>query len=231
VTGSRVPADHPLELVIFDAEGVIVDTEGAWDLAQRDLLARRGRVYDRETVKPLLTGRSGAEGARILVEHFHLDDDPGALETERRELVHQHLAEEVHFIPGFERFHAAVATRFRTCVATAMNLELLANVDRRLDLSGRFDGHLFRLDRPELRAKPHPDLFLHAATSMGVAPDRCLVLEDAPLGIEAARRAGMRTIGLATTYRRDALLAADRVVAGYAELDAADLEAVGSAEV
>jgi beta-phosphoglucomutase-like phosphatase (HAD superfamily) len=54
------------------------------------------------------------------------------------------------------------------------------------------------------------------------------------LGIEAAQRAGMRTVGLATTYRRDALLAADRVVAGYAELDPADpadLEAVGSAEV
>jgi beta-phosphoglucomutase len=221
----------PLELVIFDAEGVIVDTEGAWDLAQRDLLARRGHVYDRETIKPLLTGRSGAEGARILVEHFQLDDDPGAVETERRELVRQHLVEDVRFIPGFERFHAAVGTRYRTCVATAMDLDLLESVDRRLGLTERFGGHLFRLDRPELRAKPYPDLFLHAAASMGVAPARCLVIEDAPLGIEAAQRAGMRTVGLATTYRPDALRAADRVVTSYAELDPVTLADLGAAEV
>jgi beta-phosphoglucomutase len=222
---------HPLELVIFDAEGVVVDTEDAWDLAQRDLLARRGRVYDRETIKPLLTGRSGAEGARVIVDHFHLDDDPRALEVERRELVHQHLADGVRFIPGFERFHAAVAARYRTCVATAMDLELLASVDRRLGLSGRFDGHIFRLDRPGLRSKPHPDLFLHAAASMGVAPSACLVIEDSPFGIVAAERAGMRTVGLATTYRPDALVAADRVVTGYDELDPAALDRVGSAEV
>ncbi|HKL77186.1 MAG TPA: HAD-IA family hydrolase, partial [Gammaproteobacteria bacterium] len=68
------------------------------------------------------------------------------------------------------------------------------------------------------RGKPHPDLFLAAANGLNSAPEHCLVIEDAPHGIEAARRAGMRCYGLATTYDSEKLCLADRIFDDFADI-------------
>jgi beta-phosphoglucomutase len=213
-----------LEVVIFDAEGVVVDTEGAWDLAQEELLARRGLAYERDTLKPLLTGRSSMEGARLLVERFGLPDSPETIEAERRELVYKYLSSGVRFVDGFLDFYAEVKLLYRTCVATAMDLRVLRIVDGWLGLSSMFENNVVALDQPGIRAKPEPDLFLLAAARMQASPGSCMAIEDSPYGIESAHRAGMWVVGLATTYPASALRAANHIIAGYGELDPANLE-------
>lgn len=213
-----------LEAVIFDAEGVVVDTEGAWDLAQEELLARRGLVYDRDMLKPLLTGRSSMDGACLIAQLYGLAEPPEAIEVERRELVKAHLSSGVKYIDGFLDFYSVVNAMYRTGLATAMDVELLLLVDEELGLSSLFQGNVFSLDQLGIRAKPDPDLFLLAAESLGVNADACLVIEDAPYGVESARRAGMWVIGMATTYPAELLRDADLVVTGYDELSPADLQ-------
>ncbi len=208
-----------IDTIIFDAEGVVIDTESIWDLGQQEFLQRRGCHYDRERIKPLLTGRSLIEGVAVMQREYGFGGDLGALAQERLEIIKELFAREIRFIEGFPEFFDHVREEYRTCIATAMAPALLRSVDRRLGLSQLFHGQIFSLDDVDQRAKPDPALFLYAAAQLGSRPEQCLVIEDAPLGIEAAKNAGMKCIGLATTYKKHKLRAADLVVNAYAEID------------
>lgn len=208
-----------IDTIIFDAEGVVIDTEDLWDQAQRELLDRRGIRYDRARLKPMLTGRSSLEGARVICDVLDLDEDPEKLARERTEIMQGIVRGDIEFIEGFIPFFNDVRHRFKTCLATAMDPALLETADRTLGLSDLFDGHVVTLKDVGWVGKPAPDLFLEAARRVDAEPGECLVIEDAPHGIEAARRAGMRSVGLATTYLPEQLRGADQVCATFDEID------------
>ncbi len=210
-----------IRAVLFDAEGVVLDTEALWDEAQRELLGRRGLNYDRAAIKPLLTGRSLLDGTRVLCDALGLADDPEALARERREIMERLLPGRIRFVDGFEAFHGRLRQLCATGLATAMDPPLFHAADRALDLRAHFGGVVVTVDDVGGAGKPAPDLFVEAARRLGVPPDTCLVIEDAPLGIEAARRAGMRVVGLATTHEPERLSAANRVCGSFAEVEQA----------
>lgn len=217
--------DRAIDTIIFDCEGVIIDSESVWDHGQEEFLRRRGKVYDRARTKHLLTGRTLAEGVLVMQEQYGFGGDPDELARERIEIVQELFATEVQFIPGFPEFYETVRKDYRTCIATAMTRELLTLVDRRLGFSTLFDGHVYTLADVGFRSKPDPALFLYAAEKLGSQPETCLVIEDAPHGIEAARRAGMASIGLATTYEPDKLAGADLVVESFSDIELPRLQA------
>lgn len=224
ISRCRLDVLPPLEwamitAIIFDAEGVVIDSEGLWDCGQREFLRRRGVSYEREALKPLLTGRSLVDGVRVMQERYGFPGDLHTLARERLAIVKELFATGVSWIKGFEEFYARVCGRYRTALATALDPDLFAVVDHRLHLSELFQGQVFFLTDVGGVAKPDPALFLHAASILQTAPAQCLVIEDAPLGIEAARRAGMRCVALTTTYDRSCLLHADVVIEDYAQLD------------
>ncbi len=206
------------DTIIFDAEGVVIDTEPMWDKAQEEFLRRRGATYDRDKLKHLLSGRSALEGMEITKTECGISGDTQLLAEERMELVRQQLEEHVGFIAGFMEFFQRVQPAYKTCIATAMAEELLRIADRRLGLSDLFGGKIFLLAAVGFRSKPNPDLFLHGASRLGSKPETCIVIEDAPHGVEAARRAGMRCIAITTTYDRRKLSGAERVVDSFAEI-------------
>ena len=122
----------------------------------------------------------------------------------------------------FPQFFEQVSGSFKTCIATSMDPELLAIADARLGLSALFGGRIFTTAAVPGRGKPAPDLFLHAATDLHSEPGVCIVIEDAPSGLEAAAAAGMYAIGLASTFDAK-LLHADLVIESFHELDVACL--------
>ncbi|MGA2800783.1 MAG: HAD family phosphatase [Verrucomicrobiota bacterium] len=211
-----------INTIIFDAEGVVVDTEKAWDKAQVEFLRRRGIVYERNKIKHLLSGKSQVEAIEILKAECGLTGNVQSLITERMALVKRLLEEHVEFVAGFREFFQRVQPAYRTCIATAMPEDLLAIVDGRLGLSGLFGGRIYSLIDVDHRSKPNPDVFLHAAGRLGAKPENCLVIEDAPHGVEAAKRAGMKCIALTTTYDRQILSNADTVVDSFAQIEPAD---------
>lgn len=212
--------------IIFDCEGVIIDSEAIWDQGQEEFLRRRDLVYDRARTKPLLTGRSLAEGVLLMQQQYGFQGDVEAQARERQEIVRSLFAQEVQYIDGFlDFFEQQVRGRYETCIATAMVEDLFHIVDQRLGLSKLFKGRVYFLSDVGGRSKPNPDLFLFAAAQLGATPETCLVIEDAPHGLEAARRAGMKSIGLATTYEKDLLLGATQVVNSFHEIDLAAIAA------
>jgi HAD superfamily hydrolase (TIGR01509 family) len=125
----------------------------------------------------------------------------------------------VEFVPGFREFFRKVRATHKTCIATAMPEDLLAIVDTRLGLSVLFDGRIYSLTDVGQRSKPKPDLFLYAARRLAARPGNCVVIEDAPPGVEAARRAGMKCIALTTTYCRRKLSKVDIIVDSFKQID------------
>ena len=213
-----------IDAVIFDAEGVVVvDTEKTWDRAQDEFLSRHGLHYDREKTKHLLSGRSQAEAIDVMKAECGLVGDTQSLIRERLDLVRRHLEEQVDFVPGFCDFYQKIRPALKTCLATAMPEDLLEIVDARLGLSKLFAGRIYSLIHVGQRSKPDPDLFLYAAGRLAAGPENCVVIEDAPHGVEAARRAGMKCIALTTTYDRRKLRQADVVVDGFEQIDLATL--------
>jgi beta-phosphoglucomutase-like phosphatase (HAD superfamily) len=206
------------DTITFDGEGVVIDSEPIWDHSQREFLRRRGIAYDRETVKPLLAGRSLESGAALLQQKFGFPGDPTVLGRERMEIVRQAFESEIEFVPGFAEFYEHVSSHFKTCMATVMSSELLDIVTRKLHLDALFGSRIFSPDRHNLPSKPAPDLFLYAAAQLGSKPGCCIVIEDSPNGLEAASRAGMFSIGIATTFSAEKLTAADMIVHSFAEI-------------
>lgn len=213
-----------IDTIIFDAEGVVVDTEGVWDKGQEEFLRRRGCVYDRARIKPLLTGRSLIDGVRVLQNEYGFDGDLQEQADERAEIVRGLFATEVGFIEGFLDFFESIRGEYKTCIATAMDPNLLWPLCHRLGLDELFADRIYTLDDVGYRSKPDPDLFLLAASELGSDTARCLVIEDAPHGIEAAHRAGMLCLALTTTYEADELSKADFVFPGFSDIDLQNLE-------
>jgi beta-phosphoglucomutase len=209
-----------IEAILFDCDGVVLDSETVWDRCETEFLRRRGIAFDVARTKPLITGLGQRAGVLLLQEQYGVEGDPDALVAERLEIIRRLFEREVRFTAGFPEFYEEkVRGRYATCIATSMPEELFAVADRRLGISRFFDGRVYFPTHVGGRAKPAPDIFLYAAAQLGVPPERCLVIEDSPRGIEAARRAGMAVIGLATTHERELLGEADRVVASFAEIE------------
>lgn len=213
--------DSP-EAILFDCDGVVLDSEIIWDRCEAEFLRRRGIEFDAARTKPLITGLGQTASVLLLQEQYGVPGDPEELVAERLGIIRGLFEEAVRFTPGFENFfEEKVRGRFKTCIATSMPEELFDVADRRLGLRRFFGEHVYFPSHVGGRAKPAPDLFLYAAAQLATPPDRCLVIEDSPRGIEAGKRAGMTVIGLATTHEQELLREADQVVGSFEEIGAA----------
>jgi len=207
-----------IEAIIFDADGVILDSEKLWDKGQEEFLKRRGFRYDRDKLKHLMTSTSPAEGVLVMQKHYGFTGDPGLLARERIEIVRGLFETELSLMPGFLDFFNSIKSTYKTCIATSLDQELLSIADRRLGLSGFFGPNIFTIAQVGHKGKPDPAIFLYAAQQVGSRPEQCLVIEDSPYGITAAKRAGMKCIGLATTYGSEMLAEADAVVQSFGQI-------------
>jgi len=208
-----------IEAIIFDAEGVVVDTEILWDKSQDRLLGRRGLQYDRDYLKPKMAGQTLLQGAELMVEYYRLDESAEAIEQERKDLIHDLFEHEIHFIYGFQGFiNKLNGAPIKKSIATAMSKSLMVKVEKKLHLKQFFGEHVYYIEDVDNKSKPEPDVFLYAAKKLGVDPTRCIVIEDAPHGIEAAKRAGMYSVGLVTTFSDDLLKEADFIAPDFNKL-------------
>ena len=205
---------------IFDIDGTIIDSMPfhlrSWD----EFLSRRGMPAVGEDFFRRTAGRSGVEMMRDFFGPLS-DEDAHAMVREKETIYRELYAPEFHEIAGFTVFaRAAKAAGVRLACATAGDPENIAFAVEGLQMQGFFDTTVGAHD--VARGKPEPDMFLLAARRMGVEPIRCLVFEDAPLGIEGARRAGMRAVAIASTVPAHELGAPDHVIAGAPDFTTLD---------
>lgn len=204
---------------IFDLDGVLLDTEPLYTTATAEVAARFGKVYD-WSVKRDCIGRGTLEAARIIVESLGLPLTPEALVRERDRRLIELLARASE-IPGAEAFTRALAARgVPLAIATSTEAALYAiKAAPHRSWLEIFAAAVCGDDPRVARAKPAPDIFLAAAQDLGAPPASCVVFEDSPFGVEAARAAGMQVIALPDPAMDRARYAgADAVVAGFAEI-------------
>lgn len=183
------------DLVIFDNDGVLVDSEGHANQILADLLNRSGwgANMSREKSMALFLGRSLAAIRQLIEARLG-----HALPDDFEERYHARLFEvfdtELTAVPGVE--DALEQIGVPTCVASSGTHVRIRRALAATGLLPRFEGRIFSAE-DVTRGKPAPDLFLHAARCMGVAPSRCAIVEDSPLGVDAANAAGMVAFGFA----------------------------------
>ncbi|MER9016814.1 HAD family hydrolase [Mesorhizobium sp. M0207] len=178
------------ELVIFDCDGVLVDSEMLSVSALLKMIALAGGNVSEDIAYEHFLGKSMKSVREILASDFGLDLTEQHLTEMRSELMRR-FRDELKPMPGI----AQVLPRLGVpcCVASSGTLERIRYALDVTGLLGLLEPHLFSAAMVA-RGKPAPDLFLHAADKMRAAPRNCLVVEDSPAGIEAARAAGMRVL-------------------------------------
>jgi beta-phosphoglucomutase family hydrolase len=196
---------------IFDMDGTIVDNMAFHTRSWITFFQRRGKDLDMDAFFLDTAGRQGVEIMRNYMGADLSDADNVRLNAEKeavyRELYQPHL----RIIDGFDTVLADASGKdVALAIATSAPDENIAFTLDGLDLRRHF--HAVVGARDVKRGKPEPDAFLLAAERCGVAPEHCIVFEDAPLGVEAARRAGMRAVVLATTLGAEAFSGYDNVI-------------------
>lgn len=206
---------------LFDMDGTMVDSmpwhARSWDAFGRSIgAAPPGQDFFHRT-----TGMTALEVMRVFVG-VRPEAELRAMVAQKEALYREMFAPHFREVRGFRAFaDAARAAGIKVACATAGDADNIAFVLANLGRTGFFDAVVGAHD--VLRGKPHPDLFLLAARRMGVEPAECLVFEDAPHGIEAARRAGMKAVAIATTLPAEELGAPDHVIACAADFTNFDL--------
>jgi HAD superfamily hydrolase (TIGR01509 family) len=188
-----VTATRRFDLVIFDCDGVLVDSERLSIRLDAILLERLGWPMSESEIVERFVGRTDA-AIRAEIE-AHLGRDIGREWEEFSEEYVRLFASELRPVEGIvAALDAVTAAGYPICVASSGDQ---AKIRRNLATTGlldRFDGRIFSAD-DVTHGKPAPDLFLQAAAAMRVAPPRCAVVEDSRYGVAAARAAGMWAFG------------------------------------
>jgi beta-phosphoglucomutase family hydrolase len=197
---------------LFDMDGTIVDNMGFHSASWVEFFRKRGRAIDEQAFFNATAGRQNHEIMREYVGADLADEEVHALGREKEAVYREMYAPHRGTVAGFDALVAeARAQGVRLGVATAAPAENIAFILDGLDLRAQFDAIAGASEAG--RGKPHPDVFLLAAERCGVAPADCIVFEDAPLGVEAARRAGMRGVVLTTTMPAEQFAEFDNVIA------------------
>lgn len=179
--------------IVFDNDGLLLDTEPCWTRAEEVVFERHGRVFDLEA-KRALVGTAPETAARVLERLLELPGRGGELSTELYALALEEIAAGAEPRPGAVELLRALDGHWPVAVASnSPRSHLLAGLNR-TGLADRFDAVLGVEEVAE--PKPAPDLYLRACELLGAAPTRSLALEDSPPGVAAARAAGLYVVGV-----------------------------------
>jgi beta-phosphoglucomutase len=202
--------------VLFDLDGVIVDTIHYHYLAWKHMFEKYGGTVSEHTIL-LHEGRNSREILPLLMKETGANIPPEQQEQfiEEKRAYYRSIVNVRQYPGAFAAIGEIKARGYKVALVTACALK---NMQHSLDSSqqAHFDFIITGDEVP--RAKPFPDPYLTAARQLGLEASQCLVVENAPLGIEAARNAGMYCVALETTLGKEYLLAADCILQNISEL-------------
>jgi HAD superfamily hydrolase (TIGR01509 family) len=182
-----------IDAVVFDLDGVLVDTDHIWHEVREGLARERGgRWTDRS--EPDMSGMSSTEWSQYLHDVVGLPETPRELNDEVVRRMLTRYEEELPLMKGAADAVRRLAEGFRLAVASSSNRELIDGVLDAVELSGYFEASVS--SEEVARGKPSPDVYLEASHRLGVDPAACAAVEDSANGIRAAHAAGMRVIAI-----------------------------------
>jgi HAD superfamily hydrolase (TIGR01509 family) len=216
-----------IDAVVFDMDGVLIQSEEVWDEVREAYVRERGGRYDTEVQRAMM-GMSSVEWSHYLHETAGVPDEPSVINHAVVVLMLEAYEDHLPLIDGAVEAVRRLAARYPLAVASSSNRPL---IDAVLDVSGLADFFRATVSSEEVpRGKPAPDVYAEAARRLGVEAARCAAIEDSHGGIRSAKAAGMRVVAIPNpSYPpdEDSLAQADVVIHSLEELtpelvDAAD---------
>jgi HAD superfamily hydrolase (TIGR01509 family) len=207
-----------IDAVVFDLDGVVVDSEQVWDDVREQLAHERGGTWH-EGAQADMMGMSSPEWSRYMHERIGLAESPEEINDEVVRRMLERYRESLPLIDGAVDAVRRLAGEFTLGVASSSNRSLIEVVLERAGIAELFAAVVS--SEEVKRGKPAPDVYLEAARRLGVEPGRCVAIEDSSNGIRAAHAAGMRAIAIPNAHyppAADALVLADAVVSSPGEL-------------
>lgn len=186
-------AARPPKLVIFDCDGVLVESEPLTSRAMKDVFAHYGLQLELNEVQKRFHGLSLHQTQDMVLAYYgvRLPDDIASIIEEAEKLA---LEDGLPAVPGIvDAVRSIVTSGIAICVGSNGSREAVAHRLKLTGLYSWFEGRLFSAEMVA-RGKPHPDVFLHAAETMEFSPSDCVVIEDSDAGVDAALAAGMRVL-------------------------------------
>jgi HAD superfamily hydrolase (TIGR01509 family) len=214
------------DAVIFDLDGVLVDSERTWNGAKEALVRSAGGTW-RDEAPHVMMGMSSVEWAAYLHDELAVPMDVEAINREVVARMEEEYRRELPLLPGATEVVRALGERWPLALASSSNREL---IDLVLELSG-FQFGVTVSSEEVARGKPAPDVYLAAAAELGVAPERCVAIEDSSNGLRSAAAAGMAVIAVPNPHyapTADALALAAAAVPVVGDITPELVEQVGS---
>lgn len=182
-----------IEAVVFDLDGVLLESEEVWDSVRERYVRERGGRYDEEVQRAMM-GMSAPEWSRYLHEEAGVPDEPDAINRDVVARMLEAYRDELPLLSGAEEAVRRMAGAFPLALASSSNREVFEEVLELAGLSGCFRATVSSEEVE--RGKPAPDVYLEAARRLGVAADRCTAVEDSHAGIRSASAAGMHVVAI-----------------------------------
>ena len=182
-----------IDAVVFDLDGVIIDSEELWDEVREGLARERGGRWSARAQADMM-GMSSREWSAYMHERIGLSEPPEEINAEVVRRMLERYRRELPLIPGAVEAVERLAARWPLGLASSSNREL---IDAALEVAGLSRYFRVTVSSEEVeRGKPAPDVYLEAASRLGVTPERCAAIEDSQNGIRSAKAAGMRVIAI-----------------------------------
>ncbi|MXW22824.1 MAG: HAD family phosphatase [Candidatus Dadabacteria bacterium] len=188
-----------IKAVIFDMDGVIIDSEPLWEKSESIMLKQKGFAGDesyRKEYRKKIMGLSQRDSVKLLKETFGLDESPEEILNARLEILLELYEKDLRLVDGVPELLKTLSGEkyIKTALASGSPMKVIEFVLKKFSLSDTF-GIKVSGDCVE-RGKPHPDIYLETAGRLGVSPGECVAIEDSINGIVSAKEAGMHCIAV-----------------------------------
>jgi len=210
--------------IVFDLDGLLLESEQVWDAAREELVRKRGGRWHERAQRDMM-GMSSPEWSRYVHEQLGVPDPPEEISAEVVRRLERLYRERLPVIPGAREAVERLAGRWPLALASSSNREL---IDLALELMGVAQDFAATVSSEEVaRGKPAPDVYLEAARRLAVDPKAAAAVEDSHNGIRSAKAAGMRVVAIPNRHfppDEEALAQADVVLDSLAGLTAEAVE-------
>jgi HAD superfamily hydrolase (TIGR01509 family) len=210
--------------VVFDLDGVLVDSEQVWDAARRELVEETGGEW-RDGATEEMLGMSSPEWSAYVRDELGVALEPPEISSRVVDHLAEHYRRELPLLPGAQDAVRRMAARWPLGLATSSNREI---IDLFLELSGLAGCFAATLSSEEVaRGKPAPDVYLEVVRRLGAEPARCVAIEDSTSGLRSAAAAGLAVVAVPNPHfppEPDAVALADVVLDSLDELTAERVE-------
>jgi HAD superfamily hydrolase (TIGR01509 family) len=217
-----------IDAVVFDLDGVLLDSEQVWDDVREQLTRERGGRWHGNAQREMM-GMSSIEWSRYMHDTLGLAEPPEEISAEVVRRLEERYRNQLPLLAGAREAVERLAARWPLGLASSSNRAL---IDLVLDVSGLAGFFRVTVSSEEVaRGKPAPDVYLEAARRLEVAPENCAAVEDSSNGLRSAKAAGMRLIAIPNPHfppDEESLALADVTLGSLAELTPATVAGGGS---